>query len=748
MERYQVVLLALIALTLRSKMGHDRATIYFIALVNSQFQRVVQRFLIRPAMCRIFLAESRVIQANGAANLFLINPNGILFGPNARLNIGGSFIGTTASRIQFADNTEFSARFDASQPLPLLTMSAPIGIQMGQNPGRIQNRSTVTSASPYQVNLASLSLSPLWVQLPAGLQVQPGKSLILLGGDVLFEGGAATALNGQIELAGVGANNFVSLSSREFGFELNYDNVQAFQNVTLNRFAILDARDAGVRLKGRQINILNGSAILADLVTQIASRNIDLEATESIRVAGFTSVETLSGSVLFRTWINTNTNQNDNAKGGAIALKAPIITISDQVSVITNTIAGQGGDLTIKADQFNIFKGGVIGASTSDRGNSGNLDVQATDIQVSGLIQLPGRPTLPSVLFTVANRGTGNAGTLRIQTDRLRISNGGIVAANTFDQGNAGNLIIQARDFIEISDANPQSIFATGLLADASLSPFPNQLEGNGGNIQLTTGKLLVQSGGVIAVGNPGRGDAGNLTINADAVTLKQGTLNASIEAGKQGNIRINTNVLLMRNNSQIKTNAAARANGGTITINSPIITGLENSDIVATAIQGSGGNIQIATQGIIGLQYRNRFTPASDITASSEFGVNGTVQVNNIGVDPSSGLLELPVEVIDPNQQVAQTCDPGQGSSFVMTGRGGMPENPTQHFRPDRTWKDIRFIPPNIILPNRHTAAQIPETPTIVEASSWYRTDQGQVILQVDKAASQAVAGKETCVL
>ncbi|RUT08797.1 hypothetical protein DSM106972_008500 [Dulcicalothrix desertica PCC 7102] len=117
------------------------------------------------------------IRSLGKANLFLINPNGIIFGQNARLDVGGSFLATSASGIKFADGFEFSAK--SSQPTPLLSISVPIGLQFGANPGSIQVRGNGKGAR----NLNS----PI-INTQDALRVQPDKTLALVGGDINLEG--------------------------------------------------------------------------------------------------------------------------------------------------------------------------------------------------------------------------------------------------------------------------------------------------------------------------------------------------------------------------------------------------------------------------------------------------------------------------------------------------------------------------------------------------------------------------------
>ncbi|MGL5808188.1 MAG: filamentous hemagglutinin N-terminal domain-containing protein, partial [Xenococcaceae cyanobacterium] len=121
-----------------------------------------------------------LIKANGNANLFLINPAGIIFGENARLDIGGSFLGSTANSLLFNDGTEFSAI--QTQTKPLLTVNAPIGLNLRDNPAAIENRSVANNV---------------------GLQVNTGENIVLVGGDVSLNGGILSAPGGNVALGGI-----------------------------------------------------------------------------------------------------------------------------------------------------------------------------------------------------------------------------------------------------------------------------------------------------------------------------------------------------------------------------------------------------------------------------------------------------------------------------------------------------------------------------------------------------------------
>ncbi|BAZ44428.1 hypothetical protein NIES4102_14370 [Chondrocystis sp. NIES-4102] len=147
-----------------------------------------------------------LIRTNGTANLFLINPAGIIFGENASLDIGGSFYASSASSILFNEG-EFNAT-DINTP-PTLTINAPIGLGFRSAPGDIINRSVVNNRR--------------------GLEVSPGNNIALLGGDVKLAGGSINAPGGLIELGGLsnsGQININTVGGFEFPEAIDRSNVE------------------------------------------------------------------------------------------------------------------------------------------------------------------------------------------------------------------------------------------------------------------------------------------------------------------------------------------------------------------------------------------------------------------------------------------------------------------------------------------------------------------------------------------
>nr|WP_238846367.1 S-layer family protein [Nostoc edaphicum] len=705
-----------------------------------------------------------LIKANGSANLFLLNPNGIIFGANAQLNIGGSFIGTTAESIKFADGVEFSAI--NSQATPLLSINVPLGLQMGSNPAPI-----IVQGTGHSLN--NLNGLPLITQNPSAteLRVQPGKTLALVSGNLNLNGATLTAKQGQIELGSVSGAGLVSLLPTAQGYTLGYENGQSFGDIQLQERSLLDTSgvNAGsVQIQGRQIQFTDGSLVLARNVGNLPGGDIRLQATEAIDLIGRTDDGTVpsgvrteavgvgaSGNISVitpRLTLQQGGGLNINSVGvgtsGNIHVDATTIelsglsTINPKVSILSTSGYGSGnaGDISVNASSLLVSDGASLISATFGSGSSGKVTIRTNHTTVMG----EGPDGLYSNIssFTFA---TGNAKTLTLDTAKLQILDGGTVATTTFFAGNGGDLSINATESIEISGRS-QSNNSSINSSSTRLSPIlrqkfhlPDQLTANAGNVSITTPKLTVTDGGTVSVTSQGSGNGGSLNITANTIRLdRQGSIQAETESGDGGNIGLKVGkFLLLRHNSAIAATAGGNGDGGNININAPIIAGLENSDIIANAIKGRGGNIQITTQGIFGLKLGDQLTPDSDITASSQFGLSGTVQVNTIGVDPNSGLVQLPANVVDASQKIATGCASNQGSRFVATGRGGVPQNPTQQVTSNRIWSDIRDI--SEYRTNSEITAQIPPSPKVIgQATSWHRNRQGKIELVADKYPAQ----------
>ncbi len=295
-----------------------------------------------------------------------------------------------------------------------------------------------------------------------------------------------------------------------------------------------------------------------------------------------------------------------------------------------------GGDITIDTGWLILADGARISAETQGIGNAGNLSIRASEgVQLRG-VDNEGQGS--SLLTTVSQSAIGDAGAITIETDRLMVADGASILSETLGNGNSGNVVVRAQ-FLRAQNQSQLSV--------------SSQIPENFG--------------------------AGTLEIVADKIELEnQASFRAETAAGDRGNINVESQDLRLRRDAFISTNATGTATGGNITINADTIVSLSNSDISANAIQGSGGNIFIGTSGIF-------LSPDSEITATSEFGVTGTVTIFNPEADTSGGLLKLPENPVDASSLLGKDfCEVSKDSSFIITGRGGIPANPHDYLSPN----------------------------------------------------------------
>ncbi|MUG93304.1 filamentous hemagglutinin N-terminal domain-containing protein [Scytonema sp. UIC 10036] len=675
---------------------------------------------------------------NGNANLFFINPNGIIFGQNARLDIRGSFIASTARSLNFADSTQFSAT--PSQDSSLLTVSVPIGLQFTGNSQGIVVRGNGRGLRRQE--------NPI-IDTNNALRIQPARTLALVGGDITFEGGTLKTAGGRIELGSVAGAGNVSLTAVEKGFSLSYEGVNNFGDIQLLKAAAVDASGEGggeIQIRGKRVVLRDGSQIEATRLQRGFGGKLTVTASDVVELSGTTA-----------------DNPGDNRR------------FPSSLSVDNREIGDIPGELTINTRQLIIRPGGRISASNAGQGRGGNITVNAADsVELIGIFNAMGG--LRSSGLSVQTTGSGDAGRLVINTKNLTIRDGAELSASTFGAGNGGSVEVNALDSVEVLNTNEQIrsriVAEVGNLREVNRQGESAPATGRGGNLTIRTRNLTVKDSAAVTVNSrsedPNARGAGSLEVTAQSVRVdNKGQITAATSSGQGGDIILRLqNLLLLRRNSTISTTAgSARAggDGGNITIEAPFIVAAsnENSDITANAFTGRGGKVQITAQGIFGLRSLSRQElqallnaersrdldssrlSSNDITAISQENpsFSGQVITNTPDTDPTQALVQLPVDIVDVTGLINQNLcvAANRGSEFTVTGRGGLPSSPYEALNPDASWEDWRIVQQPALSDKTRSARNDrlneKESTNIIEAQGWVRSTNGTVILTAEPA-------------
>ena len=487
--------------------------------------------------------------------------------------------------------------------------------------------------------------------------------------------------------------------------------------VTLNNSRISAHADGeggnagGITLNTSQLNLENNAKILASNISG-TSQDITLQGLNTLQLSNNSEISASTGS-------GQGGSVSVNAQGGNVAL-----TGDSHIKAEAN--GGQAGNLDITANQLRLRDRSSATVSSTGRGTAGKLAVSAPEVILENSAKL------------AATTQAGSGGDIQLQNlSSLQLSNGSEISAST-QSGTGGNVSVNAPGgTITLSDNS-------SLKAEATQG-------GQAGNLQITANKVTLREGSQATVSSP-QGQAGNLSITANNLLLDEGRITA--ETGKRSdqggaNIKLQvTDLLLLRHNSLISANATGDANGGNITIKAPFVVAVpyENSDIIANAFSGDGGQINIiGNYWLFGLKPQSRQSfdslrqnRTSDISASSQSGNQGNINIQSLSVDPSQGLTALPVDIVDPSRQIVNRCGAGNSKSanaqgeFVVTGRGGLPPSP------DDMQRSGAITPGWVTRDGGKSSSSsapveppaTPATPPLVEAQGMFINANGEVVL------------------
>jgi filamentous hemagglutinin family protein len=561
----------------------------------------------------------------GKANLFLINPNGIIFGKNATLDVNGSFVATSANAIKFGNQGFFSASSPETPSLLTIKPSALFFNQIGAGP--IENNSIASGGVDGANN-------PV-----VGLRVADGQSLLLVGGNVLNTGGL-NALGGRVELGGVASQGEIELNLNNKS--LTFPNQVMQGDVSLTNGAVVNvAGDSGgaIALHGKNIDISGGSSLTAGIAAGLGTStttagDINLNASQAISI-------TQSSSVTNQVSPNaTGNGGNINIQAGSLNLTGGsqlnsrtfgqgnsgniFVDVSGAVTVdgedsstspsrIINQVqpsgVGNSGAINLKSESLKITQGGYVSASTLGRGNSGDIFVDVSDA-----VTLDGEnsSTAPSrIMSLVTPSAVGDGGDINLKARSLILTQGGTVTASTFGKGNSRNIFVDVKGAISLD----------GVTSDGIPSLIANQVQssavGNGGDINIKADSLTLTRGGLISGSTLGRGNSGNIFVDVKgAVTLDGKDSFEFVSAirsavapsaiGNSGNINIKAESLSLTQGGFVDTGTFGEGNSGNISVDvgsavtlDGVVSNSENypsrisSQILPSAV-GNGGDINI----------------------------------------------------------------------------------------------------------------------------------------------------------
>ena len=614
-----------------------------------------------------------LIQVTGAnANLFLINPAGVIFGPHAVLNVPNAFHVSTASGLGFTNN----------QWLNVLGPNDYQGLL-----GNPQNFAFGLSKPAMIINQGNLSVQPgKNISLFGGMVINTGK-LISQGGNVTI---VAVPNSHLLEISQPG--NVLSLQIEPLGNVTTSDSINTIQPLSLPN--LLTGNNPVNQANSLSINEL-GQVVLTDANIEITEKSGTIIASGNIDVSNPTGV---GGEVHILGdrigLVNSQIRANGNQGGGRVLIggdwqgqgnlfKSQQTFVNDQTVIAANAQqVGNGGEVIIWSDGQTNFTGKIQAIAGMNGGNGGlveisgkqdlvfrgSVDVSAVNGHIGNILFDPENITIDRVSDQVADQITNSsqALTTELTTDPFAMDSDYNI---TFDVDNInqiqGAINLQADNDITVNQPinTNQSVQLTAgrsininadidtsqgnanitLLANSDLSNLSNRATGPGNIQQLDgtslnagTGNITLELGDLGQVGNiylANLNSQGIVSVNANTGSILASSPNSLIKAGDLFlNTLNNSSIGLVNSPLKIEvTNLEAIAGQKGLFINA------NNNLTVSRLKTQAGGDIQLDVIG--DLTVNHSISTATDL-AAGDIRINTTGKINSQSAPISTNSL------------------------------------------------------------------------------------------------------------
>lgn len=414
------------------------------------------------------------------ANFFFNNPNGIFFGEGFSLDVTGSLYFTTADQLNFSDDISYSTQnIEGSS----LSVASPVsfGFVKGTTAGISVNNGITTDFSIKTDNSLSLIAGPINI----------GSSETDISGRVF-------ASQGTITLVSVDGNNNVPIDVSSFDITEN-----KLADIQVHNQSLVDANT--VNMFGKNINI-NNAIVTSGLGQQYGFVATDKQGAIDLHATGIVTLSGLQLTDNFEPGIKVFSELSSTQSVASVSINADSLVVEEAAQLTTKRFGlGAAGDINITSKSIDIFDAGQINNFNYVQGVGGDLTLNTENLTVDG-----GMDSRNAGLST-SSRGIGDGGKLNINTTNLIIKNGGEIKTTSRSVGRNGDMLINAERIIvsagESLLGNPDDSNG-GIILD-------NVIAGQSGNLSIHTSELVLEDGGVISSTMAGKGNSGNIVIDA-----------------------------------------------------------------------------------------------------------------------------------------------------------------------------------------------------------------------------------------